>query len=111
VVKDDKAQRIVRRFVHSSDVGRHEGLDRIGQPDIDRDHPEEAWRYAIWESVNAQTFALHGDVAGARAAIAKAQPVIEARFGKAGFHSLMSQQRAHSIEQQAVRSGKSSNSG
>jgi len=75
------------------------------------DHPEEAWRYAIWESVNAQTFALHGDVAGARAAIAKAQPVIEARFGKAGFHSLMSQQRAHSIEQQAVRSGKSSNSG
>ena len=31
------------------------------------DHPEEAWRYAIWESVNAQTFALHGDVAGARA--------------------------------------------
>jgi hypothetical protein len=51
--------------------------------------------------------ALHGDVTAARTAIAKAQPVIESRFGSAGFHSLMSRQRAHLIEQQAAQSVKS----
>jgi tetratricopeptide (TPR) repeat protein len=78
-----------------------ESLDLLHKAYPMVDHPEEAWRYAIWESVNAQMSALHGDVAGARSAISKAQPVIESRFGKAGFHTLMAQQRARLIEQAA----------
>jgi tetratricopeptide (TPR) repeat protein len=47
-----------------------------------------AWRYALWESVNAGLVAANGDVAGALRTLGKAQATLRARFGPAGFYTL-----------------------
>jgi tetratricopeptide (TPR) repeat protein len=64
-------------------------------------HPSDAWRYAIWDTVNAEWLAQQSDVATARRTLAAALPVIEQRFGAAGFHSLLARRRAQFIEAQA----------
>jgi tetratricopeptide repeat protein len=63
--------------------------------------PAEAWRYAVWETVNAEWLAHQGDVATARGKIVSAAPVLAKRFGPQGFYSLLVRRRGKFVEQQA----------
>jgi tetratricopeptide (TPR) repeat protein len=65
--------------------------------------PTEAWRYAIWDTVNAELLARQGDTAGARQLIAAARPVITQRFGATGFYTLLLQRRAQFVEEQSTQ--------
>jgi non-specific serine/threonine protein kinase/serine/threonine-protein kinase len=57
-------------------------------------HPNDAWRYAFWDTVDAEMRSAHGDSSTGRTRLAAALPVIVARFGKTGFNSLLAQRRA-----------------
>ncbi len=59
--------------------------------------PADAWRYAVWESVNAQLLAANGDSADAASMLAAAQKVIIQRFGPNGFYNLLAKRRASMI--------------
>ena len=64
----------------------------------------EAWRYAILDTVDAELIAHQGDAATARRKLASALPIIEKRFGRSGFHSLLAQRRLQFVETQATLS-------
>jgi tetratricopeptide (TPR) repeat protein len=67
---------------------------------LQKAHPNDktnAWRYAVWDSVNAQLLALNGDHTTAVSTINAAQTVIDQRFGEGGFYSLLAKRRAQSI--------------
>ena len=60
-------------------------------------HPRDAasaWRYAVWDTVNAELLANSGDPAGAARILSAAQAVILQRFGANGFYSLVAKRRA-----------------
>jgi tetratricopeptide (TPR) repeat protein len=63
---------------------------------LQKAHPQEsadAWRYAVWDAVNAQLLAVNGD-SGAAVALAAAQRIIVQRFGPNGFYNLLAKRRA-----------------
>ena len=67
---------------------------------LEKGHPNDsdnAWRYAVWEAVNAEFLARTGNTAGAAHALAAAQPLIIQRFGENGFYSLLAKRRAQLI--------------
>jgi tetratricopeptide (TPR) repeat protein len=66
-------------------------------------HPSEAWRYAVWDTVNAEWLARTGDALEARRAIDSALPVITARFGRNGFYLVLAEQRSQFVEDQRRR--------
>jgi tetratricopeptide (TPR) repeat protein len=66
-------------------------------------HPAEAWRYAVWNTVDAELRARRGDDANAKRAIELAAPVIVQRFGPTGFYSMLTQRRARFVEQQRAQ--------
>jgi tetratricopeptide (TPR) repeat protein len=68
--------------------------------------PSEAWRYAVWDTVNAELLAQRGDAAAARRTIEAAIPPIAQRFGKSGFYSLLAQQRARFVEDATSRASR-----
>jgi tetratricopeptide (TPR) repeat protein len=53
-----------------------------------------AWRYAVWDTVNAELLASKGDLGSATASIDAARATILQRFGEAGFYSLLAARRA-----------------
>jgi tetratricopeptide (TPR) repeat protein len=55
--------------------------------------PDNAWRYAVWDAVNAQLLAVNGDSAAA-GTLAAAQRIIVQRFGPNGFYNLLAKRRA-----------------
>jgi len=57
-------------------------------------YPDEAWRYAMWETVDAELLAYRGDEPTARQLIRSALPVIVARFHETGFNTLLARRRA-----------------
>jgi len=59
---------------------------------------EDAWRYAIWDTVDAEWRAHQGDVAAAQTRIHAALPVIDQRFGANGFYGLLARRRLQFIE-------------
>ena len=59
--------------------------------------PAEQWRYAVWDSVNANLLALEGRPDEARAAIARARAVLTKRFGVQGFYVQRLEERAKSM--------------
>jgi tetratricopeptide (TPR) repeat protein len=64
---------------------------------LQKAHPESAsnvWRYAVWDSVNAQLLAANGDFAAAASLLAAAQTILARRFGETGFYSLLAKRRA-----------------
>ena len=70
------------------------------QAQLQRLHPDQsadAWRYAVWNSVNAQRLAADGDQAGAAQALAAAQRILDQRFGANGFYSLLAKRRQQLI--------------
>jgi hypothetical protein len=75
-------------------------LLKEAQAQLQRLHPDQsadAWRYAVWNSVNAQRLAADGDQAGAAQALAAAQRILDQRFGANGFYSLLAKRRQQLI--------------
>ena len=72
-----------------------------------KSHPEEAWRYAVWDTVDAQRLAHQGDAAGAAQHLAAATPLIVRRFGEAGFYSQLARRRAHRVAQLKAQTARS----
>jgi serine/threonine protein kinase/tetratricopeptide (TPR) repeat protein len=60
---------------------------------IDR-YPGDAWRYALWDTVEAEFRSANGDSPAGTARLAAVLPMITARFGKTGFNSLLALRRA-----------------
>jgi tetratricopeptide (TPR) repeat protein len=63
---------------------------------LQKAHPEgpaDAWRYAVWDSVNAQLLAANGDSAAAANVLAAAQKVLARRFGETGFYCMLAKRR------------------
>jgi len=56
--------------------------------------PTAQWRYAVWDSVNANLLALEGRPDEARAALSHARDVLTKRFGVQGFYVQRLEQRA-----------------
>jgi tetratricopeptide (TPR) repeat protein len=63
------------------------------------DSPTEHWRYAVWDSVNAQLIGANGDAAAASSSLQRAQTVIVQRFGPNGFYNLLAKRRAAALLQ------------
>jgi tetratricopeptide (TPR) repeat protein len=64
---------------------------------LQKAHPQsaaDAWRYAVWDSVNAQLLAANGDSAAAANLLAAARTIIARRFGETGFYSVLAKRRA-----------------
>jgi tetratricopeptide (TPR) repeat protein len=61
----------------------------------------DAWRYAIWDLVNAGQLAQDGNISDARRVLDRARPVIVARFGQSGFYTLMVHLRSEQIDRLA----------
>ena len=61
------------------------------------DAKANAWRYAIWNTVNAELLAVNGDSASAMKLLASAEEIIVQRFGVDGFYNLLAKQRASFI--------------
>jgi tetratricopeptide (TPR) repeat protein len=67
-------------------------------------HPysqSEAWRYAVWDMVDARLAARRGDRAGALKTMAAAQKVIDTRFGPTSFYGEQAQQELRQFRQVA----------
>jgi tetratricopeptide (TPR) repeat protein len=63
---------------------------------LQKAHPEgpaDAWRYAVWDSVNAQLLATNGDQASAARILAAAQKTLALRFGESGFYCMLAKRR------------------
>ena len=59
-------------------------------------HPNDggnAWRYAVWDAVNAQLLGKDGDFARAQNTLAAAQAIIIKRFGVNGFYNQLAIRR------------------
>jgi tetratricopeptide (TPR) repeat protein len=72
------------------------------------EHPTEAWRYAIADTVTAELLATQGDISTAQTLMVSAQPVIERRFGPDGFFSLLFHRRMQFIAAQKLNSSEKS---
>jgi tetratricopeptide (TPR) repeat protein len=64
---------------------------------------QEVWRYALWDTVNAEWIAHEGDAAASRRIIGTALPVIAQRFEVTGFNSLLARRRSDFVEQTLAR--------
>jgi tetratricopeptide (TPR) repeat protein len=67
---------------------------------LEKAHPNaatDAWRYAVWDAVEAQLLAANGDAAAAQSMLFAAQKIIIQRFGAGGFYNLLAQRRAQLI--------------
>jgi len=62
----------------------------------------DAWRYAVWDTVDAELLAQQGDTATARAKLNSALPMIEKRFGATGLNTLLARRRLQFVEGQAT---------
>jgi tetratricopeptide (TPR) repeat protein len=63
---------------------------------LQKAHPEsaaDAWRYAVWDSVNAELLAANGDAAAAASVLSAAQKILVRRFGESGFYCLLAKRR------------------
>jgi tetratricopeptide (TPR) repeat protein len=66
-----------------------------------------AWRYAVWDAVNARLTAAKGDVSTAERALLAAQNIIRNRFGANGFYTLRVQREMQQLEKLGPRSTES----
>ena len=63
--------------------------------------PDDAWRYAVWDLVNAELLAQEGRNDEASRLLAQTRPAILQRFGSTGFYSLVLSRRSERIEKLA----------
>lgn len=86
--------------VQAGDAARAAG--RLGESKtlLEAAYPDDmanAWRYAIWDTVNAEVLAMNGDASKAQATLAAAQIVIRQRFGAAGLYTQLAARRGQLI--------------
>jgi tetratricopeptide (TPR) repeat protein len=68
---------------------------------LQKAHPDaktDAWRYAVWDMVNAGLVAANGDTAAAISMLAAAQTVIDARFGPTSYYSQLVKSQLKTLE-------------
>jgi tetratricopeptide (TPR) repeat protein len=68
---------------------------------LQKAHPDaktDAWRYAVWDTVNAGLLAANGDTAAAMSTLTAAQKVIDARFGPTSFYGQIVRSRLKTLE-------------
>jgi tetratricopeptide (TPR) repeat protein len=73
---------------------------------LEKAHPpgqEDAWRYAVWDLVNAELLAQDGRNDEASRLLDQTRPTILQRFGGSGFYSLVLKVRGERIEKLARR--------
>jgi tetratricopeptide (TPR) repeat protein len=71
---------------------------------LQKAHPDtktDAWRYSVWNMVNAGLLAANGDSAAATNALVGAEKVIDARFGLMGFYSQLVRTRLRKLQNPA----------
>ena len=61
-------------------------------------NPSEAWRYAVWDVVNAQLLAAKGDTASATKTLHAAEKVIDGRFGSVSYYGQLVRKQLILIE-------------
>ena len=61
----------------------------------------EAWRYAVWDLLDARLAAARGDRAGALKTLSEAQKVIDERFGASSFYGQQAQEVRQQLQQSA----------
>jgi tetratricopeptide (TPR) repeat protein len=70
-------------------------------------HPEsasEAWRYAVWDIVNAQLLAAKGDTASATTMLNSSEKAIDARFGPSSYYGKLVRKQLTLLEKPATGS-------
>jgi ATP/maltotriose-dependent transcriptional regulator MalT len=63
---------------------------------LEKSHPDstaDAWRYAVWDAVNAQLLAADGKPAEAANTLSTAQKILVQRFGESGFYCILAKRR------------------
>jgi tetratricopeptide (TPR) repeat protein len=70
--------------------------------------PNAQWRYAVWDSVNAELLALENHPDDARATFARARDALVKRYGEQSFFVLRLDQRAATLNRVAAAARKSS---
>jgi tetratricopeptide (TPR) repeat protein len=66
-------------------------------------HSDDAWRYAVADTLGAQLLAHQGDVSGAQRLLAASTPIITQRFGQSGFYSQLARRRTDRVQQISQR--------
>ena len=91
--------------IRSGDRARAAALLVESKHLLQKSHPDskaDAWRYAVWDTVNAGLLAANGDAAAAERALAAAREILRERYGPTGFYSLLAEQQAQRIKRLAV---------
>ena len=70
--------------------------------------PNAQWRYAVWDSVNAEMLALENHLDDARVTFARARDALVKRYGEQSFFVLRLDQRAATLNRVAAAARKSS---
>ncbi len=91
--------------IRSGDLARAAALLVESKHLLQKSHPDskaDAWRYAVWDTVNAGLLAANGDAAAAERALVAAREILRERYGPTGFYSLLAEQQAQRIKRLAV---------
>ena len=79
-------------------LARSKGLLQKAHPQT----PSEAWRYAVWDIVNAQLLAAQGDTASATQTLNAAEKVIDGRFGSVSYYGQLVRKQLALIQKSAA---------
>lgn len=88
--------------LRSGDRARAAALLAESKRRLQQAHTDDAtnhWRYAVWDSVDAELLAADGDVSAAVRLLDAAAAVIRKRYGAAGFYTLLAERHAAFIRQ------------
>jgi tetratricopeptide (TPR) repeat protein len=73
---------------------------------LQRNYPtsaENAWRVAVWDSVNAELIAARGNPSAAISNLKAAEKVISDRYGPLGFYTMLAEHREQLVTSGAIR--------
>lgn len=93
---DDVVLNEARVAVAQGDLSQAAALLARSRQLLQKAHPQsppEAWRYAVWDVVNAQLTAANGDAASATTALGAAEKVIDAQVGPSSYYGLLVRQQ------------------
>jgi tetratricopeptide (TPR) repeat protein len=94
-----------RLAIISGDVSRTTALLARSKRLLQKAHPQtpsEAWRYAVWDIVNAQLLATQGETASATKTLNAAEKVIDGRFGSVSYYGQLVRKQLALIQKSAA---------
>ena len=86
--------------VHTGDLQRAATFLTRSKASLEEAHKNDAtnaWRYAVWDSVNAELLAARGDTDGALRTLVAAGAVLRQRFGPTGLYPQLVERRVERI--------------